>query len=637
MVNVDSFMEMYILDRLNIRVERFYRHIPEIILDIYSAIWALSQSDMLRWAFGRFLLLVVDLVRDTILFLAYIFHFDPPTFNALRHYICAYMDPVADAEHKQLSLQLSSLQLIVAQLRDDKMRLVRLNQHLRHQVGSMGDKALHTQKALTAERHTTRQLLLGILACRHKTLASTPLKEVSQVPLIVVTKLQPAGIPQESVDQERLQAAEHLCSRLLVELLGHRRSMKAANAALATMTSELKSLQHALDHQRTISPSLLLVELLTIRKQARMIYSENQVKARLAFMLVQTHYQKRKVMELQHERFTRDILVQLLLFRKQLSLSRPLARGLGGSAGSPVIVPISDPGGELESLRLSEAQVRAEKDSLANSLENILRELDFLKPFKSAPETPPVTELVLALAFAWKSLRRPKPDVSQRTVPGVKHSSNAGHQLLPVGVAADSVRARAFRLGLPVNMSATMRPTTRPTSAIAKNNTEPYPTADANVFQIRSQNQLNSTNDSSHSKPISHCTNPALVPPPEIPPGVMIGPSPTHPHQPTSQSQNINDTFPIPSHDFLKHNPAAYPGVRLPPIGAPPLYRDNAWPPPVGAHAMFPGPASATFNLGLDRDTIRPSPVGAPSHYSTIVSPMSYSHPHLPREFWKHD
>jgi len=39
MVNVVLFMEMYILDRLNIGVERFYRHIPEITLDIYSAIW----------------------------------------------------------------------------------------------------------------------------------------------------------------------------------------------------------------------------------------------------------------------------------------------------------------------------------------------------------------------------------------------------------------------------------------------------------------------------------------------------------------------------------------------------------------------------------------------------------------------
>jgi len=165
------------------------------------------------------------------------------------------------------------------------------------------------------------------------------------------------------------------------------------------LAHSLIKLERTLQYQQSFSQQLL-IELLFMRKQVRTLHVENQAKSNLLRLVSATHSQTKKLTKASYEEVTRQLLVQLLAFRKDI-INRQLL--MPSSDTSTITHEIT----ELGILRLSEAELRAEKESLVISLKELLDVIAFRNPFSRSQgqeqENPPIMELVLALVYAWKS------------------------------------------------------------------------------------------------------------------------------------------------------------------------------------------------------------------------------------------
>lgn len=175
--------------------------------------------------------------------------------------------------------------------------------------------------------------------------------------------------------------------------------LNKALSDIDTLAQSLIELERTSQYQQSFSQQLL-IELLFMRKQVRTLHVEKQAKSNLLRLVSATHSQTKKLMNASNEEVTRQLLVHLLVFRKDI-INRQLLMPSSGT--STITHEIT----ELGILRLSEAELRAEKESLVISLKELLDIIAFRNPFSRSQgqeqEDPPIMELVLALVYAWKS------------------------------------------------------------------------------------------------------------------------------------------------------------------------------------------------------------------------------------------
>lgn len=171
----------------------------------------------------------------------------------------------------------------------------------------------------------------------------------------------------------------------------------ALQASLSTQ--RIVGLEKALRSQETLSQRLL-IELLITRKQARVLQAKAETKATLVTMINNLHQSRKVAVEVSHEKSTKQLLVHLLAFRKTLASKPSLP-----PSPSPTLVPTSESlicvKTELDILRLSEAELRAEKDDLTSSLFELIPLCKHLTE-ELEKEKPLVNELILALVTSWK-------------------------------------------------------------------------------------------------------------------------------------------------------------------------------------------------------------------------------------------
>lgn len=347
--------------------------------------------------------------------------------------------------------------------------LLKRNEELSTKIYSLETYARGLRISLSQQEDTARQLLLGILACRQAAPPSVPRPQSPVLQLGVLPNLLDSShIAKGDTNVIQTQDAT---PQLLVQLLMLRHSTRCRASVVTTVASANRQLKEAVRLCEDISQSFL-VELLTIRKDARALHAQNRTKSRLAMILARKQQQEMQTMEAEHETTNKHILIQTLTLRSRLShlvLSCKTAPPNPVSPLSPV-TPMTPPVSfqslttQLEVLRLSEAQALAEKDSLASSLSDVLVNLPLLDLCATVREEAPVKELVLALAFTWKMSQRKLPAMAKlEEVHTDKIDSKVDRDLnlreaqmrtLRPGIPFDSVRARAFKLGPPVNKSA---------------------------------------------------------------------------------------------------------------------------------------------------------------------------------------
>ncbi|KAF8532748.1 hypothetical protein JB92DRAFT_3138283 [Gautieria morchelliformis] len=448
-------MEMYLFDRLAIGLERLYTAVPSILLNLYEVTWeASSLSCILSQELYKCVLLTLNIIRAILRLLAYFFHFDPPTFNTLREMAHIYLDPDAASNQRERLF----IEHTIARLEADNVVLLKKNEELSSRVDFLQSHVRGMEFSLAERKDMAHQLLLGILACRQSVRSFAPWSQSPKLQLGVSPRLL-ASRHIYKADTDETQAQDTVTPQLLVHLLMFRRSTKCTADAVTTMTSANGQLKKAV---RCCEDTLqsLLIELLTIRKHARALCAQNRMKNRLVIILARKQQLEKQARDAEHETATQHILVQTLTLRRRLSdliLSIKSASLVPASPKLPVtqLHPASSYqslAAQLDALRLSEAQARAEKDSLAKSLSDVLADLP-LPDLCVTVEEEPVRELVLALAFTWKMLPR-KPLANLKL--DVVHTEMADGQasLEPIGemktlrpsILSDSVRARAFRL-----------------------------------------------------------------------------------------------------------------------------------------------------------------------------------------------
>jgi hypothetical protein len=307
--------------------------------------------------------------------------------------------------------------------------------------------------SLSQQKDMARQLLLGILACRKSVRPLAPCSQSPKLQLGVLPILL-ASRRIDKADTDEIQAQDTVAPQLLIHLLMFRRSTKCTADALATMTTANGQLKKAV---RRCEDTLqcFLIELLANRKHARALCAQNRMKNRLVTILARKQRQQMQARDAEHETTTQHILVQTLTLRKRLS---NLILSIKSTSLVPPKLPVTQLhqscsyqslAAQLGALRLSEAQAHAEKDSLAKSLSDVLAELP-LPDLCITVKEEPVKELVLALAFTWKMLKKkPLADVVDTEM--VNSQANLdlrGEQTktLRPSMPWDSVHARAFRL-----------------------------------------------------------------------------------------------------------------------------------------------------------------------------------------------
>ena len=338
--------------------------------------------------------------------------------------------------------------------------LLRKNEEMLDRIYSLETYARGLEVSLSQKEDTARQLLLGILACRQAVLSPAPRPQSPRLQLGLSPKLFDSSQPANE-DLEVIRTQD-IPSQLLVQLLTFRRSVRWRANLVAVMISANGHLKEAVRRSEDISQSFL-IELLTIRKDARALYAQTKTKARLAMIMVRKQLEEIQTMEAEHETTNKYLLIQALTHRSRLSRLVSSCKSSSPVPASPLSSVVLSPSvsfqsltTQLEALRISEAQAHAEKDSLAKSLSDVLENLKLPNPCVVIREDEPIKELVLALVFTWKMLQR-SPALAKVPTDNVNEDRNLRREqirTLRPGIPFDSVRARAFKLGPPMNKSA---------------------------------------------------------------------------------------------------------------------------------------------------------------------------------------
>ena len=374
-----------------------------------------------------------------------------------------FVQPDAPSNQKERT----TLERIITRLEADNTTLLEQNQEMSARVCSLETRARGLEDSLSHQEDITRQLLLGILACRQTARSSDPRPQSYKLQLGISPKLLDSGqVTKEDTDETQIQ--DNVVPQLLVQLLMFRRSTRSVANVETTMISANRRLEGAAQQYEDIMQSLI-IGLLTFRKHARILCAQNGMKNCLAKMLIQKQQRELQARETEYEMTAKQILVQTLTLRSRLSHLLSSCRSASAHTtppSSPVTpmtfsVSVQSLTTQLESLRLSEAQAHAEKESLAKSLSEVLANLPLSGLCGSYMEEEPIRELVLALAFTWKLLRRKplalaQPEVVQTDkvdMEAILHIRGEQMKRLRPDIPLDSVRARAFKLGPPMNKS----------------------------------------------------------------------------------------------------------------------------------------------------------------------------------------
>ncbi|KIJ37090.1 hypothetical protein M422DRAFT_69500 [Sphaerobolus stellatus SS14] len=221
---------------------------------------------------------------------------------------------------------------------------------------------------------------------------------------------------EDVTDDSSKEPCETKCSEDVFAGDSHRgQSRQELLLALTAKTRAKDNLEVALCSQETMSQQLL-VELLLMRKEVRTLHVKMETKNTLLTMVNDLHRSRRGELEVSNEKSTNQLLIQLLTLRRLKS--QHLVDTTASKHQAPTSFPVSDPSttrdiNELEILRLSEAELRAEKESLLLSL------LELIGMYKESPkrgEEPPINELVLGLVMAWKASQQ-RREARQKSKP----------------------------------------------------------------------------------------------------------------------------------------------------------------------------------------------------------------------------
>lgn len=296
------------------------------------------------------------------------------------------------SREKHLFVELVLLQSLVTQLQLQKSRLIDQNQYYISQIQTLKTCLLQKRRFSNTKGKANQllQFLLLLQVRRRFRLAPRSLDSVKAASR--------GSWNSTPVDTHSIRELDVFS--VIIEALRFRQLLQKSEASRLVLYKRMRNLKNVLflvsGHRSRLS------QLILSQRTARFSHAQYLIMKRMNRMLIKQHKEERIRLEGASEWASQQLIIQLLKFRKMLldSYRTSTRGGINSKTLSPLYQPANS---ELETIRLSLAELQIEKRSQVAALASVLKELSLLKPAPVAGQ--PVKELIIALALSLKALR----------------------------------------------------------------------------------------------------------------------------------------------------------------------------------------------------------------------------------------